>query len=82
MSPVILRRNGFVFRIFFPPREHGPAHVHVRKGGAEAVISLADASVRDAGSMRAADLSRAQAIVQARREELLEIWEAYHEDED
>ncbi len=79
VSPVVLRKNGFAVSLWFPPREHSPAHVHVEKGGARASIWLADATVRSAGTMRAADVSRAQAIVAARREWLLEIWRRYHE---
>jgi hypothetical protein len=29
--PTVLHVGGFQVRIFLPPREHGPARVHVRK---------------------------------------------------
>ena len=40
--PTVLHIDGFQVRIFLPPREHGPAHVHVRKAGAGVVINLPD----------------------------------------
>jgi hypothetical protein len=64
-----------------PPREHGPPHVHVERAGTEATIWLVDASVRTAGNMRAADLSRAQAIVASRRGSLMRAWRRYHEED-
>jgi uncharacterized protein DUF4160 len=79
MPPVVLRKQGFTFLMWFPPKEHGPAYVHVEKGGARASIWLADAAVRSAGTMRAADLGRAQAIVASRREWLMGIWRRFHE---
>ena len=40
--PTVLDANGFQVRVLLPPREHGPPHVHVHKGGAEVVITLPD----------------------------------------
>jgi hypothetical protein len=31
--PTVLVQGGFKVRILLPPREHGPAHVHVHKAG-------------------------------------------------
>lgn len=38
--PTVIQRDGFRVVIFLPPREHGPAHVHVCKAGTEVVITL------------------------------------------
>jgi Domain of unknown function (DUF4160) len=38
--PTVIRSGGFAVRILLPPREHGPPHVHVVKGGARVVIGL------------------------------------------
>ena len=32
--PIVFRLDGFEVVILLPPREHGPAHVHVTKAGA------------------------------------------------
>ena len=34
------REDGFVFQVYAPPRERGPPHVHVNKGGAQVVLYL------------------------------------------
>ena len=38
VTPTVLRGRGFDVRVYPPPREHGPAHVHVVKDDAEVVI--------------------------------------------
>lgn len=58
--PKILERNGFRVIVLLPPREHGPAHVHVEKAGTRVVINLPDGkqglSVRKVYKMRDADV--------------------------
>jgi hypothetical protein len=78
MSPTLLREDGFHVKMYFPPREHGPAHVHVEKAGDEAVIMLADCSVREVYGLRAADVAAAVAIVEAWQDFLTDTWEAIH----
>jgi hypothetical protein len=79
MSPTVFIKGGFSFRIYFPPLEHGPAHVHVEKDGMKASFWLADGSVRSVGKMRGADVTRAQQIVRSRIQQLQEVWRIYHE---
>lgn len=79
MSPTVFRKSGFAFMMYFPPMEHPPAHVHVRKGGVTATFWLADGSVRSAGRMRSVDVARAQRIVASRLPQLMQSWRAYHE---
>ena len=36
--PTVLRKDGFVVRVYGPPREHPPPHVHVERGPEEIVV--------------------------------------------
>ncbi len=80
--PTILVIGGFTVRILPPPREHGPPHVHIWKGGTEVVIWLGDRdeapSIRRVFGMNQLDVARAQRIVVAHQELLLKRWRQYH----
>jgi len=77
-----LKDGGFHLRILLPPREHGPAHDHVRKAGAVVVIDLPDANqslgIRKIRRMRETDVMAAFRLVEANVELLLEHWRRYH----
>lgn len=79
--PTVLNVGGFQVRILLPPREHGPAHVHVRKAGAVVVIDLPDGDrplgIRSVRRMRAVDVVAAVRLVEANAEMLLEQWRKY-----
>ena len=83
LMPTILVIAGFAFRIFRPPREHGPPHVHVWKSGAKAIILLGDSdntpTVRRVLRMSPHDVTRALRIVGEHQELLLRRWREYHE---
>ena len=36
--PTVVREDGFVVRVYGPPREHPPPHVHVEHGKEELVV--------------------------------------------
>ena len=80
--PTVLEFAGFRVRILLPPREHGPAHVHVRKAGAVVVIDLPDGErslgIRTVKGMRDADVVTAFRLVEANLPMLLEQWRKYH----
>lgn len=80
--PTVLSVDGFLVRILMPPREHGPAHVHVRKAGAVVVINLPEGEqalgIRTVRRMRAADVVAAFRLVEANVAMLLEQWRKYH----
>lgn len=80
--PTVLRVDGFAVRIYLPSREHGPAHVHVVKGGDEVVIELADQGrpqrVRDVLDMRDSDVLAAFRIVSVHTKDLLAHWRRLH----
>jgi hypothetical protein len=81
--PTVLEHDGFQVRVYLPPREHGPPHVHVVRAGAEVVITLGDTRTRpaiaEAYGMQARDVVRAYRIVEAHQERLLEVWRRYHD---
>ncbi len=77
------REDGFVFQVYAPPREHGPPHVHVHKGGAQVVLHLGDAStpifpLRVSG-MTVRDVVKAVRIAEANKPHLLGEWEKHHD---
>lgn len=81
--PTVLVVDGFAVRVYLPPREHRPPHVHVVKSDSEVVILLggpgAPPAVREVHGMRDADVVRAYRIVEAHRDALLEAWSRYHD---
>jgi len=80
--PTVLNVAGFQVRILVPPREHGPAHVHVWKAGTVLVINLPGGdqllSLRNVRGMRTADIVAAFRLVEANVGMLLQQWRKYH----
>lgn len=76
--PTVIQRDGFRVVIFLPPREHGPAHVHVCKAGTEVVITLDPIGIRVVERMRPADVVQAVALVEDNRAHLLKEWRKRH----
>lgn len=80
--PTVLVQEGFRVRIYLPPREHAPPHVHVVRSGAEIVIALGDTDsspeILEIYAMRSRDAVRAYRIVEANQAALLKAWRHYH----
>lgn len=80
--PTVLRVGGFSVRMYSPPREHGPPHVHVVHAGEEVVILLGDSEhaprIREKTAMSSADTARALTIVAEHQALLLHLWGHYH----
>lgn len=80
--PTVLRHAGSYVRILLPPREHGPAHVHIRRAGGVVTIELPEGSrpsrVRNVSGMREADVIAAVRLVEAHAEFLRAQWRLYH----
>jgi hypothetical protein len=80
--PTVLRQNGFLVRIYLPPREHPPAHVHVMRGSTEVVIDLRSGCepprIREVRGMPDRDVVRAYRIVDEWGDELMKWWRRYH----
>lgn len=82
--PTVLQLRGFAVRIYLPPREHGPAHVHVHRNGGSVVIVLPTAtrelSIRRVFEMRDATVIAACRVVEENADFLLHAWRRYHGD--
>ena len=80
--PTVLRVDGFVVKIFLPPREHGPPHVHVLKADGEVIIEFGwhgeNCFLREAHGMNSRDIVEAFRIVGANADALLGRWKEYH----
>ena len=80
--PTVLDVDGFQVRIRLPPREHGPAHVHVWKAGTHVVINLPQGDqplgIRIVHRMRDLDVVAAVRLVEANVELLLTEWRKHH----
>jgi len=81
--PTVLVQDDFHIRIYLPPREHTPPHVHVVRAGGEIVVALGDADVAPAileiHGMRSRDVVRAYRLVEGNKKMLLRAWRRYHE---
>ena len=82
--PTIVREDGFVLRVYGPPREHPPPHVHVERGDdALVVIRLAigsrGPSVWAVYNMKDADVVRAFRLVERHHAQLVAAWRRIHE---
>ena len=81
--PTVLRINGFAVKIFLPPREHGPPHVHVLNAGGEVIVELGlrgnGCLLKEAYGMNSRDIVRAFRIVEEYSDALFERWNKYHE---
>jgi len=76
--PEVLRVGAFRVAVLFPPREHGPAHVHVTSPTGIVVIELETPKqhqrVRKIEGMSRADVRWAERIVSENTEMLLARW--------
>jgi hypothetical protein len=71
--PTIFIRNGF--RFFFYSNEHLPIHVHVRKGGGEAVFDLEDEIVlRESIGLKTRELKDAEDLAAEHRQLIIAAW--------
>lgn len=80
--PTVLRLAGFRILVLFPPRAHGPAHVHVVNATGIVVINLASSSapqsVERVEGMSKADVRRIMRIVRDHAGLLLAEWRKIH----
>ncbi|NBQ55282.1 MAG: DUF4160 domain-containing protein [Verrucomicrobia bacterium] len=71
--PRVFEKDGFVF--FFYSNEHPPIHVHVRRGGGEAVFVLDDGvELRESQGFKLSDLAKAEAIATDARQLIIKKW--------
>ena len=84
--PTVPRVGAFRVIILFPPREHGPAHVHVVTADGLARIDLARQDIPQQTSrvdgMKQSDVRKAERIVSANTDYLLAERRKIHGDTD
>jgi hypothetical protein len=71
--PTVFTQEGF--RFFFYSNDHVPVHVHVRKGGGEAVFEVVGGvELRESVGLKVKELKRAQELAEERRDAILAAW--------
>ena len=75
--PTVIREDGYTIRIYL--NDHIPAHVHVLKAEKEARVTLEEIEIMDNIDFTSKELRRIIEIVEAHHDELLEVWDTYHE---
>lgn len=83
LMPVVLRDGDLVVRLYPPPREHPPPHVHVLvRGGGEVVVALGreEQPPRVLRLYRASarDVIRAVRLVERHEAYLYAVWRVHH----
>ncbi len=64
--PLVFERDGFKFAFY--SNDHRPIHVHVRKGGGEAIFDVEDAvELRESFGLKIRELTRAQELAEENR---------------
>ncbi len=76
MMPTIFEQDGY--RFFFYSNEHEPIHVHVRRGGGEAIFEMEEQiELRESQSMKMNELRKALRLARENRELIVEKWHEY-----
>jgi len=71
--PTVFARDGFKF--FFYSNDHEPVHVHVRRGGGEAVFIVGDEVIlRESTGLKLGELSQAQDLAEHHRQLIIRKW--------
>jgi len=81
-SVTVAENEYWRIKIFFPPREHPPSHVHLilkKKKAVEMIVFLSDFSFKIKGDWSKTQIKAGLSYVFDKREFLKEIWELRHE---
>ena len=71
--PKIFEEDGH--RFFFYSNEHRPIHVHVRRGGGEAVFEVEHGvELRESQGLKVAELSKAEQLANEHRQLIIQRW--------
>ena len=71
--PVVFQRDGYKF--FFYSNDHEPIHIHVRKGGGEAVFNVdEEIDLRESQGLKIKELSKAQELAEENKEIIIQKW--------
>ena len=85
--PTILAEDGFRIRIWGPPREHPPPHVHIQKGADGLIvirlrIGAKPLEVWEVFNVRDSEVLAAVRLVEKHHDPLLAAWRRIHEQAD
>ena len=71
--PKVFDKDGFSF--FFYSNEHRPIHIHVRKGGGEAVFNVeGEVVLRESVGLKTRELKDAEDLAAEHRRLIIEAW--------
>ena len=71
--PHLFEKDGY--RFFFYSNEHRPIHVHVRRGGGEAVFDIEERiELRESQGLKVKELARAEELAHEHRELIIQKW--------
>jgi len=71
--PKVLEKDGFFF--LFYSNDHAPIHIHVRRGGGEAVFDLDNGvELRESQGMKLSDIAKAEAIATEYKQLMIKKW--------
>jgi hypothetical protein len=74
--PNVFEKDGY--RFFFYSNDHRPIHVHVRRGGGEAVFNVEEGvELRESQGVKVKELARAEELAQEHREIIIQKWHEY-----
>ncbi len=74
--PKIFEKDGY--RFFFYSNEHRPIHVHVRRGGGEAVFDVETGiELRESQGLKVKELAYAEKLAQEHRQLIIQKWHEY-----
>jgi Domain of unknown function (DUF4160) len=74
--PTIFEQDGY--RFFFYSNDHEPVHVHVKRGGGEAVFEITDeVALRESSGLKVKELARAQQLAEENKRLIVEKWNEY-----
>ncbi len=75
--PTVLTIDGYRFKIYI--NDHTPAHVHVLKAENEARVTLVTIKIISNIGFNSRELGKIEMLVEKHQEQLLAIWDTYHE---
>lgn len=78
--PTVLRVGGYRFFFYSGDREE-PPHIHVERGGDTAKFWLEPIRLQRSQGFNSRELNELQNIVENHREELLESWDDFFDEE-
>lgn len=69
----------FGMKFFFYRNEHLPIHIHVRNSDGEARSEVENGKLIESRDIKPKDLVLAEALIEERKEEIIEKWKEIHE---